>query len=155
MASGRGEIAYSNLGFALLGQALATRAGETYDHLLRQRLLDPLGMRDTVLVSDPHALPRGHATGNLTSGHEALPWSSDGFAAAPVPLVKAPGMRANSRGRRNTGDHLLAAVSMAGRSSVGILPRAAGLPWEGCPPWPPNRCPAQTCAFVDAEHRHF
>ncbi|MBB5773753.1 serine hydrolase domain-containing protein [Nonomuraea jabiensis] len=80
VATGRGEIAYSNLGFALLGQALAAKAGDTYDGLLRRRLLEPLGMRDTVLVSDPHSLPRGHATGHLTSGHDALPWASDGYA---------------------------------------------------------------------------
>lgn len=80
VATGRGEIAYSNLGFALLGQALASRAGIAYDDLLRERITGPLGMRDTVLVSDPRGLPSGRAHGYLTSGHEALPWSSDGYA---------------------------------------------------------------------------
>ncbi|GAA2684557.1 hypothetical protein GCM10010412_071000 [Nonomuraea recticatena] len=80
VATGRGEIAYSNLGFALLGQALAAKAGTTYDDLLRRRILDPLDLRDTDLVSDPRDLPSGRAHGYLTSGHEAAPWSSDGYA---------------------------------------------------------------------------
>ncbi len=41
-------FAYSNLGFGLLGQALANRAGTSYAELLRG-ITGPLGMRDTVL----------------------------------------------------------------------------------------------------------
>ncbi|MET9341067.1 serine hydrolase domain-containing protein [Nonomuraea sp. NPDC003804] len=77
---GRGEIAYSNHGFALLGHALAARAGTTYEALLRERLLDPLGMRDTVLISDSARLPEQRAHGYLTSGLEADPWPSEGYA---------------------------------------------------------------------------
>ncbi|GAA5049144.1 CubicO group peptidase (beta-lactamase class C family) [Thermocatellispora tengchongensis] len=78
--AGRGEIAYSNHGFALLGQALAARAGTTYEALLRERVLGPLGMRDTVLIADAARLPGERAHGHLTSGQEAVPWSSDGYA---------------------------------------------------------------------------
>lgn len=38
---------YSNLGMALLGRALAERAGKPYEVLLRERVLAPLGMADT------------------------------------------------------------------------------------------------------------
>ncbi len=41
-------FAYSNLGFGLLGQALANRAGVSYADLLRG-ITGPLGMHDTVL----------------------------------------------------------------------------------------------------------
>jgi CubicO group peptidase (beta-lactamase class C family) len=41
-------FSYSNLGFGLLGQALANRAGVSYADLLRG-ITEPLGMRDTVL----------------------------------------------------------------------------------------------------------
>jgi CubicO group peptidase (beta-lactamase class C family) len=41
-------FAYSNLGFGLLGQALANRAGVSYADLLR-RITEPLGMPDTVV----------------------------------------------------------------------------------------------------------
>ncbi|WP_246364352.1 serine hydrolase domain-containing protein [Nonomuraea rhodomycinica] len=80
--AGKGEISYSNHGFALLGQALAARAGTTYGALLRDRLLGPLGMRDTVLIGDAAALPADRARGYLTSGQEARPWSSEGYAPA-------------------------------------------------------------------------
>ena len=40
---------YSNFGFALLGQALARAAGQDYRDLLRDRVLGPLGLKDTGL----------------------------------------------------------------------------------------------------------
>ena len=44
---------YSNLGFGLLGQALANRAGVSYADLLRG-ITEPLGMHDTVLNLSPN-----------------------------------------------------------------------------------------------------
>jgi CubicO group peptidase (beta-lactamase class C family) len=41
------EFAYSNLGVGLLGEALAERAGRTYDALLREEITGPLGMKET------------------------------------------------------------------------------------------------------------
>ncbi len=41
------KFEYSNLGLALLGHALALRAGTDYETLVRTRILDPLGMNDT------------------------------------------------------------------------------------------------------------
>lgn len=41
---------YSNLGVALLGHALALRAGTDYATLVRERILKPLGMNDTAIV---------------------------------------------------------------------------------------------------------
>ena len=43
---------YSSIAFGLLGDALASRAGRSYDELLRERLLEPLGMNATT-VSGP------------------------------------------------------------------------------------------------------
>lgn len=40
---------YSNLGFGLLGQALAFQAGLDYPTLLRRRVLEPLGLQDMQL----------------------------------------------------------------------------------------------------------
>ena len=40
---------YSNVGFDLLGDALATASKESYAHLLHERLLQPLDMWDTTL----------------------------------------------------------------------------------------------------------
>lgn len=57
---------YSNLGFGLLGHALATKAGKSYETLITERVLTPLGMRDTVITltdSHPKRLAPGHASG--------------------------------------------------------------------------------------------
>jgi CubicO group peptidase (beta-lactamase class C family) len=45
----RGTNAYSNTGINLLGHALAARAGVPYDELVRERILDPLGMADSAI----------------------------------------------------------------------------------------------------------
>src|SRR5690606_12939120 len=42
-----GEYAYSNLGFALLGRALAHAGGKPWSELLRERVLEPLELRRT------------------------------------------------------------------------------------------------------------
>jgi CubicO group peptidase (beta-lactamase class C family) len=58
------EFAYSNLGFGLLGQALANRAGVDYPKLLEQLVLTPLCMRDTAVVLDARLQTRfiqGHS----------------------------------------------------------------------------------------------
>lgn len=47
------EFEYSNLGFGLLGTALAHRAGLDYADLLEQEVTSPLGLRDTTLVLSP------------------------------------------------------------------------------------------------------
>lgn len=41
---------YSNFGFGVLGQALANKAQLSYDDLVKQRILSPLGMSDTVVT---------------------------------------------------------------------------------------------------------
>ncbi len=41
------QFEYSNLGAALLGQALARRAGKSYEQLITERVLQPLGMKST------------------------------------------------------------------------------------------------------------
>jgi len=54
---------YSNLGVGLLGHALAMRAGRSYEQLVTERVLAPLGMKDTriTLTSDLRArLAPGH-----------------------------------------------------------------------------------------------
>lgn len=57
---------YSNLGFALLGQALARRAGKPWAELVRERVVAPLGLRDTRVSLVPAMMSRlasGHADG--------------------------------------------------------------------------------------------
>jgi CubicO group peptidase (beta-lactamase class C family) len=54
---------YSNVGYALLGMALANRAGQSYEVLLQARVMDPLGLRDTTFRPTPameSRLAQGH-----------------------------------------------------------------------------------------------
>ncbi len=64
---------YSNLGMGLLGNLLARRAGTDYPTLLRQRVLEPLGMTDTWLTVNDHnraAIAPGHAGGKRVANWE-------------------------------------------------------------------------------------
>jgi CubicO group peptidase (beta-lactamase class C family) len=73
---------YSNLGAALLGFALARRAGRVYEELVRERICEPLGLRDTVItVSEEQAsrLAVGHT---VLRGKPLPPWEDPGLAPA-------------------------------------------------------------------------
>lgn len=72
---------YSNLGFAVLGQALAHAGGKSWLELVRERVLLPLGMRDTWLEVRPAD------AGRFAAGHNsrfiAVPhWDLGAFAPA-------------------------------------------------------------------------
>jgi CubicO group peptidase (beta-lactamase class C family) len=57
------EYEYSNIGVALLGHVLSRAAGKDYEQLLRERILDPLGMRVTSTLVGPEMqrwLVQGH-----------------------------------------------------------------------------------------------
>ncbi len=57
------QFAYNNMGFALLGEALANRAGVTYAEMIRG-ITEPLGMHDTVVQLSPeqrHRLMQGYS----------------------------------------------------------------------------------------------
>jgi CubicO group peptidase (beta-lactamase class C family) len=78
-AGGRGEPAYSNVGAALLGQALARKAGKSYPDFLRERLLQPLDLQEThVPTATEGAAPPGYSSG----GRKEKPWIQDGYAPA-------------------------------------------------------------------------
>jgi serine-type D-Ala-D-Ala carboxypeptidase/endopeptidase len=49
----RTRFAYSNLGFGLLGFALAQRAGLSFEDLIRSQVTLPLGLADTVIQLSP------------------------------------------------------------------------------------------------------
>ncbi|WP_432511633.1 serine hydrolase domain-containing protein [Kineococcus sp. SYSU DK001] len=76
----RGRYAYSNLGYALLGNALAQRAGLPYPQLLAERVLTPLGLDATVAA--PPAPPAGAARQLGPDGRVAEPWLSAGSTPA-------------------------------------------------------------------------
>jgi len=79
---GEQDVEYSNFAFALLGQALAERTGTPYRELLRERVLDPLGMDDTVIVAPDEPLPAGAGPGRSPGGTLMSPWRGWGMAPA-------------------------------------------------------------------------
>lgn len=86
------QYEYSNLGMGLLGHALALRAGVAYERLLRERLLLPLGMRDTRISLTPEMRDR------LAVGHDQ--------GGEPVPNWDIPTL-AGAGALRSTADDML------------------------------------------------
>ncbi len=75
------EFAYSNLGVGLLGQALAERAGTSYEALLKKEITGPLGMNDTAVTLSASMRAR------FVPGHDgehkpAHAWDQDALAGA-------------------------------------------------------------------------
>jgi len=68
---------YSNFGFGLLGTLLARAAGQPYGTLLRDNILEPLGMTATTLD-----VPPAMAQGYTEAGTPTPPWTFDALAGA-------------------------------------------------------------------------
>jgi CubicO group peptidase (beta-lactamase class C family) len=72
---------YSNLGFGLLGQALAVRSGETYPMLLQQQVTGPLGLHDTGIALTAEQQTR-FIQGHTANHQPAHAWDLVAFAGA-------------------------------------------------------------------------
>ena len=72
---------FSNLNYALLGALAAQRQGQTYDRLLRDQVLDPLGLSWTHLQEDS-AFLRFYAAGYDKSGKQTARWQLEAFEPA-------------------------------------------------------------------------
>ncbi|MCI2265902.1 serine hydrolase domain-containing protein [Sediminivirga luteola] len=83
-----GEYRYSNLGYAVLGAALAEEAGTPFPELVRERILDPLGMHDTLIATTE--VPPGAAPPHLQPGARAQPWLNPAYAPAGVGTWSTP-----------------------------------------------------------------
>jgi len=64
---------FGSLGFGLLGVALATRAGTSYDELVRAQIAGPLEMRDTAMNLTPEQRAR------MIAGHDQFHGVSDAW----------------------------------------------------------------------------
>jgi CubicO group peptidase (beta-lactamase class C family) len=77
-----GETAlYSNLGVGLLGNALARRAGKSYEALVTERICQPLKMDDTRITLND-ALRARLAAGANADGEPQANWDLGAFAGA-------------------------------------------------------------------------
>lgn len=73
---------YSNAGFELLGAALAAVADTPYEHLLRERVLTPLGMSQTTVPRSGKDLDDRDVRGQTAGGRTAAPWLGPAIAPA-------------------------------------------------------------------------
>ena len=69
------QYQYSNLGFGILGWALANREHVTYDQMIANDILRPLGMNSTMTQVPPN-LNRNYAQGYTPKGTPASRWRS-------------------------------------------------------------------------------
>ena len=72
---------YSNIGYAVLGTALAAQAGTSYEALLQSRIAVPLGMRSTSNTPS-HGMLARLAPGHLLSGEPTPAWELNVVAPA-------------------------------------------------------------------------
>ncbi|MFC3227904.1 D-alanyl-D-alanine-carboxypeptidase/endopeptidase AmpH [Marinibaculum pumilum] len=91
-APGTGAL-YSNLGFDLLGAAMEGAAGKSYAELLKERVLDPAGMKDTGIAT-ARGMPEGHMLGQ-------------GFQGEQIPAVPAAATTAPAGGLVSTPNDIL------------------------------------------------
>lgn len=81
-------LAYSNLGYALLGRLLELRGGQEYEELLRRRVLGPLGLGSIAIAHEepqPLEMAQGHGPGGRPTSH----WHVDGYAPAGCLIASA------------------------------------------------------------------
>lgn len=84
---GRPRPRYSNLGFELLGHALAGAAGTTYPELVRERIAAPLQLDCCYVPEAADQLRPGALTGRSRRGRPMQPWT--GAALGPAGGIRA------------------------------------------------------------------
>lgn len=84
---GTPKPAYSNLGFELLGHAVAGAAGKAYADLVATRVAAPLGMADTYVPTSAERVRPGAVAPRNRAGRVVEPWA--GEAVAPAGGVRA------------------------------------------------------------------
>lgn len=81
-AVGRPRPAYSNLGFELLGHAVAAAQGTTYAALVRDRIAGPLGLDSWHVPAAPADVRAGAVDGRSRRGRPHEPWTGEGLGPA-------------------------------------------------------------------------
>jgi CubicO group peptidase (beta-lactamase class C family) len=119
---------YSNFGAALLGQALAARAGAPYEQLVEQRVLRPLGIEEAwadgvTPVAQPHD----------RRGRPVEPWRLGAYAPAGCLRGSARGALAISTACIDPPPAMAEAVALALTPRAGNRMLEAGLGWLRSP----------------------
>jgi CubicO group peptidase (beta-lactamase class C family) len=79
---GKAKASYSNLGFELLGHALARAAGTTYAELAGARVVAPLGLHSMYVPATSGELRGTALTGTGRSGHPRQAWTGEALGPA-------------------------------------------------------------------------
>jgi D-alanyl-D-alanine-carboxypeptidase/D-alanyl-D-alanine-endopeptidase len=117
---------YSNFAFDLLAAALASSAGKPYDQLLKEVVLDPAGLKDTVLA--------------LRDGDGARVMQGHNFDGKPMPSITATGVMAGASSLHSTANDILRWLSWhldrfsPQGTEVRLLDHAAYVPRDGLKP---------------------
>ena len=90
------KFVYSNSNFIVLGAVIEKVSGKKYADLLRERIFDPLGMKDSGLDSDELVLPKrasgyhpgGHGIEVARSESMSIPWSAGAIYSTTGDLLK-------------------------------------------------------------------
>ena len=93
---------YSNIGYWLLSEALASRAGVDYESLLRARVIAPLKLANTDFVLSPKM------KANLAAGHDAALQPSPDVSTLPIYSLMP-----SARGLFSTANDLSTCLSVA------------------------------------------
>lgn len=118
-----GTYVYSNTGVALLGHAVARAAGTEYPQLVHERLLEPLGMEETIVPESPADLPSDAPAGFTNSGLRTGPWTLG--AEAPSGSIRSTAhdmaiwMQAVADGDAPGADAVEPRTEMEGGGSIG------------------------------------
>ena len=123
---------YSNLGVGLLGHVLALRAGKSYEQLLTERILEPLGMKDTRIVLTSgmsRRLARGHDEAGAPAANWDLPTLAGAGALRSTPNDMLKFLAANLDSARTPVARALATTRVARRDVPGG-PLQIGLGWH-------------------------
>ena len=139
------EWRYSSLaGMETLGRIVEVASGLTFDQFLKQRIFDPLGMKDTGFFPTDDKLPRvatlyGRQDGVLAAGRNAVvAGHEDAVLRRRRTLVHArglPAVRADARERRSAERQAVCSVrrtvDLMGSNHLGDLYARGGRPGMG------------------------
>ena len=128
---------YANVGFALLGQALAFRAGRRYEDLIVARICNPLGLGDTRIALIPEMRRR------LVPGHDS--------GLRPTPNWDMPGLAPASSLHSTANDLLRFLAACQGRRHTSLAPAMASLLLVHRPTYDPEVDAAEGW-FIDHFH---
>jgi CubicO group peptidase (beta-lactamase class C family) len=122
---------YSNLGYGLLGHALGLAAKSSFEEILRERVLDPLGLASARLARRPQ--PHQHlAQGHGSDGKPVPHWHFDAMAPAGALLMNGADLGRYAQAAIGVLDTPLAAAFALTQREHGAGPtphNATGLGW--------------------------